>query len=156
MPTLADRLKPTVDKLRGIAGKLGFRPFTVKLVTRTYESSPWNDDGYETRTVTDIRHDYLYNPKVKIVTNRTYLQGANDDVDVEVGPLTPSFIGADGYEQGMDYDSLAAMSQEGFSSTYFIIDGPGINNARFELVSFKGDRALGFTLQLKRVSSNDD
>jgi hypothetical protein len=161
MSTLADRLKPVVDKLRAISGKLGFRPFTVTLVTKTFEISPWDSDGYESIVEIPLVHDYNWNPRVKLISfnsysTQTYLQGESDAVDLEVGPLTPEFLGRDGYTQGISYEKLNALLQESNSSTYFIVNGPGIPNERFVMASFKGDRVLGITLSLRRVATNGD
>lgn len=155
--TLADNLKPVVYNLRNIAGKLGFRPFTVTVVVRE-TTDPNNNiwDGAEesyTETEYPITHQDGYAPRVRWLNQRDYAIGADPDAILEVGPITPDHI-KDGYEQGTSYDLINAVDERDGVSVYYIVNGPGLNNAKFEKTAFLGEQTLGYYIQLKRHSND--
>lgn len=152
--TLIDDLKPTVFDLRGIAGELGARPFTIQVVKRAYEagSSVFNGDDPTETVLTEITEGNGYPPKVKWLTAHDYLRGANPNATVKVGPITPNHT-KDGYEQGTSFELLEQLEAEKGSEIFYIITGPGFpNGSRFQLESFNGERSLGFFIELKRCS----
>ena len=149
MANLAESLKPIVFKLRGIAGKLGMRPFTIKLVKRTYAGKSWDGESFTDEVIQDIREGDNQSPKVKFLTYRDYAAGYPQDAEIEVGPITPYTITADGYV------GTNIPEPDSSGEIFFIIDGLGFSNTRFQRVQLKTERTLGFYLVLKRISDSE-
>lgn len=154
--TLYDDLLPVVHDLRGIAGELGFRRFTVQVVKETYGTGNVTMGKKPTVTalitITEGESDNPQNPKVRQLSTEDYYRGAHPDATLEVGPLSPSFIGDDGYVAGADWTFLEQADAEKGSQIYYIVTGAGFEGGvRFQKVQFSGQRALGYFIQLKRV-----
>lgn len=148
--SLADSLKPIVFKLRGIAGSLGFRPFTIQIIKRTYTGNSWDGVAYTEQILSNIEEGNNQSPKVKFLSQRDYVAGLTQDAEIEVGPITPYYFTGDGYV------GTEIPEPEKGQEIFFILNGLGFNNARFTHTYIKTERALGWYLGLKRVSNEAD
>ena len=151
--TLADNLKPVVYNLRSIAGKLGFRPFSVSIEIRTpiNDLNAWESVTQYTSEIIPITSKDGYNPKVRWLNEKDYAIGYPTDAEMEIGPITPEFF-KDGY-YGLSYDTLNAVNERTGVEVYYIINGPGFVNAKFQKVSFNAEKTLGYTIQIKRIAN---
>jgi len=150
--TLRDKLLPTVDKVRKLPGKLGFRLFAVTLVRQT--GGDWSKGIAPTlTTLENITVFEGYNPKVRWMNQGDYARGTPADVVLEVGPITPAYDGG-----GYTYEDLEDLSAPKNSTILYRITGPGMltNGSLFAKTSFSGNRALGFFIQLRRVNTAAD
>ncbi len=150
--TLYDDLLPVVHDLRGLAGELGFRRFSVQLVKETFTGNVAMGARPTVTAITSITEGEDQNPRVRQLTTEDYYRGAHPDATLEVGPLTPTFTSSDGYVLGVDWTYLEQLEAEKGSQIYYIVTGPGFEGgARFHKVQFSGQRALGYFIQLKRA-----
>lgn len=127
--SLADSLKKTLDVVRGIPGLLGLREYSVSVLVREWSTRP--GVGTKTETITPILVNGQ-NPSVRRLSSSDILAsgGLYQDMDLEV-TFTPEFY-LDGY---------GGVSQEVFSiepkksEVFFIVSGPGLDNASFKKIS---------------------
>jgi hypothetical protein len=119
-PTFASKLLPRLDKIRGIAGRLGLHPFAFYI-----RANAWTGGrpgvGTLTSTTTRIYVDGNQNPKVKAVSDKDAMLsgGLYTNQDMRVGPLTPPFnLG------GIAYATLDPPVASG-TEFFFKLVGPG-------------------------------
>jgi hypothetical protein len=106
--TLRTDVLPIVDTGRQIVDDLGFRPFTCKIVTRT-----WSSGKVGAGTPTDAEKTIVPRPKiVEQDGGRTLI----------VGPLTPAYAiaGGGGYEPS----DLRPADAPGGVETFWFVEGP--------------------------------
>lgn len=118
--SLASKLLPRLDKIRGIAGRYGLHPFSVTIRTNRWDGGR---PGVGTLVTSDVR---LYvngnqNPKIKQVSDQDAIlsNGVYSNQDVKIGPLTPPFLFG-----GQTYLSLDPALNPGIEF-FFKITGPG-------------------------------
>lgn len=138
--------------MRGIAGKLGFRPFSIQIVRRGYADQlrgAFAGDDPSTTVMLDITEGDGYAPRVRWLEQRDYARGYPTDAQLEVGPITP-LLGV----IGTSVDTLEQLTADYGDEIYYLVTGPGFadGGSRFQLHSFNGQRALGYTILLKRAS----
>lgn len=85
--TLADDLKMMLPELRAIAGDLGFRPYRVYSVRRTWTTGI-PGDGTSTLVRTEITEDGQP-PKVHVLTDKELALGGYTEKRIRIGPITP-------------------------------------------------------------------
>lgn len=144
--SLADDLKPVIDRARAIAGSLGFRPYTVSLVVRSW-SGARPGLGTATTTETPLTVADGQNPKVKKISQREVIAsgGLYQAQDLEV-TLTAAYSGG-GYAT-TDFDPTPTSSP---TEVYFRVEGPGIpsGGCKFKKVAQTVDSALTYRLVLR-------
>ncbi len=150
--SLADNLKLALDKVRGIPGKLGLRPYTVTVRLRSWSGSR---AGLGTKTDTDtaLLVDG-YAPHVRQLGQRDVIAsgGLYSTQDFEV-TLTPDFtVGSvSGGIAAATFDpSSGATPQE----VFFLLTGPGIpeNGAWFKKVGQNISGTLTTRITLKKTA----
>jgi hypothetical protein len=145
MAKLAEKLRPTVYKGRAIAGKLGFRPYTVQLVTASWTGTH-TGDGQRYDTFTPITEAESQPPKVRWLKDDEIAVGNIPSGTVEIGPITPAFAGG-----GTDLALLAEELTRG-STRYVVITGPKHpSGARYRLTRIDAQRALRYMLRAEPV-----
>ncbi len=138
MATLADRLKRTVFKGRGIAGTLGFRPYRVYFSTEFYTSGAFA--GTDTVELTEGNGQP---PRVKSKRGQDIPIGAQAPDMLEVGPVTP--IGTtleiltDWFQPVVDGETR-----------HLVLVGPGMaDGKRYRVTNIDTDRALGWKIRIQ-------
>lgn len=160
--TLANNLLPVVDKLRGIAGKLGFRPFTVQVVRRIGGQPGVSGGGNFLDTVgqlpsveiiTQIQTIDGYAPKVRQLNTNDFARGYPASAEIEVGPITPAYDGG-----GYDFEDLEPLLSGNQDQIFYRVFGPGYpaEGAWFVKTQFNAQRALGFFLVLERTNDGTE
>lgn len=145
--TLRDDLLPQIEALRGIPGQLGFRPYTsVVLRTRTWSGA---EPGDGTHTDSNLALTAGGQPaKVRQISAREVQAsgGRYTDADFIVGPLTPAFSGG-GYTPAQ----LAPGSTLRAVERHVVLTGPGETASEWLIVGDQKDRALRYTLTIRRT-----
>ncbi len=145
--TLRDDLLPRIEALRGIPGALGFRPYTsVVLRTRTWSGAEAGEG-----TATDVNLPLTaggYPAKVRQITAREVATSAGryTDADFVVGPLTPAFDGG-----GYTAAQLAPGTSNARVERHVVLTGPGEDASEWLIVGDQKDRALRYTLTIRRT-----
>lgn len=144
---------PTVNKLRRIPGKLGFRQYQVDLVIRTGGDFS-RGIPFDSETVTPITVSDGYAPRVRWVTQSDYARGMDLNCVLEVGSITPEFD-INGVQGGYSYETLEGTDAPKGSHIFYRVRGSGFpeEGGFFQKISFSGNRSLGFFIQLKRAPS---
>lgn len=140
--SLAENLLETIYKLRGIRGKLGFAPYTIKAIVETYSG----DFGSEVLT---SKLEYTLDqdgqpPKIKFVSSNDYWKGQIQDAELLVY-LTP--------EYSATLEMLNPTNPDPNTRVYFVLDGNNYENAVFQMVYLDQSKALTWILSLKRAAN---
>lgn len=154
---LAQNLRPTVYKLRALAGKLGFRPFTVQLIHRNYTAPDadypftggFSGNAPNETVIANITEADGYAPRVVFRDSKVFSKGAPIDAELQIGPMTPLHSG-----NGTDIDDLLAVAVEDDADTYLLISGDGFDDdgSRFAIISINTQSPLGYMVFAKRIS----
>jgi hypothetical protein len=145
MAKLAERLLPTVYKGRAIAGKLGFRPHDVALLSERWSGSH-TGDGSAYPDSTPITEADGQSPKVRWLKDDEVALGNIGAGAIEVGPITPAFPGG-----GTELDLLAASLDRG-ATRYLVITGPKHPvGARYRIARIEAGRTLRYVLRAEPV-----
>jgi hypothetical protein len=145
--TLRDDLLPTVYEARGIAGELGFRQYTVDLVTGS-STGDHTGDGDVIDEVTPILESNGQSTRVRWLKDEEIAVGALPNGTIEVGPITPTFTGG-----GTDIAALMGDALERGETRFLRITGPKHpDGALYQVTQVKAERALRYMLQAKPVS----
>jgi hypothetical protein len=138
MANLAERLKRTVLRGRGIAGTLGFRPYRVYFSTEFYTTGSFA--GISTVELTEGNGQP---PRVKTRRDQDIPIGAQAPDVLTVGPVTP--VGAT-LEILTDWFQPVTDGE----TRHLILIGPGMaNGKRYRVVKIDTDRALGWKIDIQ-------
>jgi hypothetical protein len=132
--TLRTDVLPIVDTGRQIVDDLGFRPFTCKIVTRT-----WSGGKVGAGTPTDAEETIT--PRPKIVEQ----DGGRTLV---VGPLTPAYVAAGG--GGYTPSNLRPADAAGVE-TFWFVEGPfasGFSRIKGKVSSVDSSKPLRYMVTL--------
>lgn len=138
--TLADDLRATAARCRGIPGALGMRPHRVWLLSGT-----WSGDRYGDGTETSIGRELLESgrpPKVSWLDEEALAVGGYPLGSVEIGNLTPSFAGG-----GVQFSELIGTALTAGTSLYVRIEGPRHpTGARYRVKEARHKSAVSYSL----------
>jgi len=156
MSTLRDDLLDVADDIRGIPGDLGLRLFSVSVVVVTWTGARPNAPGStKTVTVTPIKTGLgAFDVKVRNVSQRDAIAsgGLYTDQDLEIGPITPPFVGLDEGNSLSELDPpMAATARE----ILYRIAGPGMNDPAgdyFEKIGQRADRPFRYVLTVRKTA----
>lgn len=147
MMALADDLKPVLSRIRAIPGQLGLRPYSVKMLVRTYAGATVGVGGYAD-TETEIVEEGGYPPKVRWLSDERLSLAGYAAGTIEVGPITPSHTGGGA--------SLETLEQSGVltrAEVHLIVTGPEHpSGAKYRVRSLRSDHAMHYTLRAERVA----
>ena len=149
---LRDDLLPQIERLRAIPGQLGFRPYTsVRLRTRTWSGV---EPGDGTATDSFLALETGGQPaKVRQISAREVSAsgGRYTDADYVVGPLTPEHTASGGGTAGYTPAQLAPSSRARHVERHVVRVGPGEPSSEWLIVGDQLDRALRYTLTIRRT-----
>lgn len=149
MATLADRLKRTVYRGRAIAGTLGFRPYTVAILTERWLGQHTGESGPHPEE-TAITEGSSQPPKVRWLNDDEVALANLGSGAIEVGPITPLFAAG-----GTDLETLAGDLDRN-TTRYLKITGPKHpNGARYRITSISAGRALRYMLRAVPAANED-
>jgi len=138
--TLADRLKPLTHRCRAIPGRLGLRPYTVAIVTGSWNGSNTGRGAPSVRSypVTEANGQP---PKVRVMSTEELALTGLGKGSMKIGPMTPPFAGG-----GSPLIALRAALEAG-ETMHVLLTGPDFpSGARFTIKSWNADHALHETL----------
>ncbi len=145
--TLAERLKRTVYKGRGIAGTLGFRAHTVAIVSESY-SGQHTGESSANIDETPLVEGAGQPPKVRWLKDDEIALGNLAGGTIEVGPITPEFAGG-----GTDLDLLMGQLERG-ATRYVRITGPKhTDGALYRIAEIRAERALRYIIRAVPVAN---
>lgn len=149
---LAQDLLDLIEGLRGLPGELGFRPYTsVRLRTRTWSGA---EPGDGTATDSFLALTTGGQPaKVRQISSREVAAsgGRYTDADFVVGPLTPAHTASGGGTAGYTPTQLAPNSTARNVERHVVLVGPGEASSEWLIVGSQLDRALRYTLTIRRT-----
>ena len=150
--TLRDDLLPKIEALRAIPGQLGFRPYTsVALRTRTWSGA---EPGDGTPSDENLALETGGQPvKVRQISAREVQASAGryTAADFTVGPLTPQHDAPGGGTAGYTADQLDASSTARNVERHVVLTGSGEASSEWLIVGSQLDRALRYTLTIRRT-----
>lgn len=141
--TFAERTKRRLTRYRSIPGKLGLRPYSVKVVLRIANGdldSVSLESGYSD-SETDIVEADGYPPKVRKLTDEERTHWGFARGGFKIGPITPAFTGGG--------TSLSDIMRESDwrDKVFVILTGPAWpDGARFRVADVEHDRAMHYML----------
>lgn len=150
--TLRDDLLPQIEALRGIPGQLGFRPYTsVVLRTRTWSGAEPGDGTHSDASLSLTAGGQP--AKVRQISAREVQAsgGRYTDADFIVGPLTPEHTAPGGGSAGYTPAQLAPGSSARNVERHVVLTGPGETASEWLIVGDQKDRALRYTLTIRRT-----
>jgi hypothetical protein len=128
--TFASDLRQSLDEIRGIAGELGLRPYTVTLRTRTWTGQR-PGKGMPTETSTELLNGAGQPVRVQQVSTKDVIAsgGQLSDRQLRVGPMTPAYaaslgLPAGGYVDGQIDPPLPGVPTP--TDVQWIVTGPSI------------------------------
>lgn len=149
-PNFASRLLPRLDKIRGIAGRLGLHAFSVYIRVNRW-SGARAGLGTLTSTTTRLFVNGNQNPKVTQISNQDAMlsNGVYSNQDVRVGPFTPPFTGG-----GIAYATLDPAVNAG-TEFFFKLVGPGepVAGEWFRRLKDEADSSLHIYVILRALGS---
>ena len=92
MATFRDSILPSVNSIRAIPGKLGWRPYSLTIEVRTWSGAEIGE-GVETVTSTPITEQYGQPPKIRWLDAEQLAIGGYEKGTITVGPITPAYPG---------------------------------------------------------------
>ena len=138
--TLADDLRVTAARCRGIPGTLGMRPHRVWLL-----SGVWSGERYGDGTETSSGRELLepgQPPKVAWLDEEALAVGGYPLGTVEIGNLTPAFAGG-----GVPFSELIGTALTSGTSLYVRIVGPRHpDGARYRVKEARHKSAVSYSL----------
>ena len=156
--TLRDRIQAVAERLRGVPGTLGMRPWTVSVRRRE-----WSGERVGVGVPTDFDTPLSVqfgrsNPRVQEISNRDVVAsgGAFSSGDIKVGPLTPSCLAsvssALGGHSPADLDPDVSVRP---SEVLFFVTGPGTDAAGtwYRRVESSGFKLFHHTLILRATKA---
>lgn len=140
--TFASGIRKTLDKVRGIGGKLGLRPFSVIVrVDRWDGGAPGRGGRIRSRTPLLVNGQPV---KVAQVSNQDAVLSAGlySNQDLRIGPMTPPFRFG-----GVEYatlDPTVSPEDGAVAEMLFEVYGPGLpaGGILFERIRDESDSAL--------------
>ena len=153
---LRDDLLPQIERLRAIPGQLGFRPYTsLRLRTRTWAGAEPGDTNNTSPGYTDsfLALETGGQPaKIRQISAREVSAsgGRYTDADYVVGPLTPQHPSGGG-TAGYTPAELAPSSSARNVERHVVLVGPGESSSEWVIVGEQLDRALRYTLTIRRT-----
>lgn len=148
MATLAERLKRPIFKVKGLVGKLGFRPHTVTLLQGYRASLRTRGEVVRTPIVEGDNQP----PKVRWLKDEEIAVGGLAAGTVEIGPITPLFAAG-----GTDIRELQGKGLTPGDDILIWLEGPMVpHGAAFEITSILAHKALRIMLQCKPVEQGED
>jgi hypothetical protein len=142
MPTLAEKLRATVHRGRGIAGSLGFRTHRAYIVRRCWIGGAIGEGGYQDEE-TELTEGAGQPPKARWLTEEQLAVGGLPRGTVEVGPITPAFAGG-----GTDIATIAGRDLTRGEELLLKIVGPmHPNGDYYGITQVKAERALRYVIQ---------
>lgn len=139
-------LRKLAYNVRAIPGKMGWRPYTVVVETRTYFGAE-RGQGPKLITSTSITEANGQPPKVRFLTDEEIALGGENKATVEVGPITPDFGGG-----GTSFETLYPNPLPDNTILQYVLTGPDSpNGARYRLVSVDADKAGHYLVRLDRA-----
>ena len=154
MSTLRDDLLDVVDDIRGIPGDLGLRLFTVSVIVVTWTGAR-PGVGSSTTTVTRVKAGLgRFDVKVRNVSQRDAIAsgGLYTDQDIEVGPITPPFVGID---EGNATTELDPPTTTTAREVFYRVTGPGMASTSgdtYEKIGQRVDRSFRYMLTLRKTA----
>ena len=128
--TFADDILPDLDDVRGIGGELGLRPFTVKVVVRTWTGAR---PGLPGTTYTDAPTILTVaagsqTVKATAITNKDIVSsgGQYTDQDIKVGPITPAYAATYGLDGGYQTSQIDPATTATAREVFWNVAGPGM------------------------------
>ena len=150
--TLRDNLLPQIERLRGIPGALGFRPYTsVVLRTRTWSGAEPGDGTHSDASLVLTTGGQPV--KVRQISAREVQASAGryTDADFTVGPLTPQHDAPGGGTAGYTAEEIDASSSARNVERHVVLTGPGEASSEWVIVGSQLDRSLRYTLTIRRT-----
>lgn len=140
--TLRDTLLPVMHRVRGIAGRFGFRVSRVWIVRKRW-SGEHAGEGYANEELVEIQEGNGNPPKVTQIDDRRLAIAGLPAGSLEVGPITPRFEGPNG-PLGTDVALLRQSDAESGDLCLVRIETPeGV--ADYRMTSLKTDLALRYS-----------
>lgn len=147
--SFASSILSSLDTIRGIAGVLGLRPFTVSITVRTWSGVRAGQGNRADVATTFGVSAGTQPPKVRFVSQKDILASAGKyvDGDIRVGPLTPSYPGG-GTTPASFEPALGFLPTEIFWS----VTGPTLpaSGAWCDKIGEETDSALHYYVVLRR------
>lgn len=147
MATLAERLKPTLRRVRAIPGKKGLRVHTVKLLSRGWSGTHSGDGGRFDVELTIVEGNNQP-PKIRWVSDEELAVGALSSGTVEIGPIT-----ADDSSRTWLDDLQGAELSTG-EARYLVITGPKCpNGVKHRITRITAHKAMHYMIQAQPVDN---
>jgi hypothetical protein len=145
--TLAASLRKLAFNVRAIPGQLGVRPHRVSILKRSW-SGPHTGDGTRTDVEIDIVEANGQPPKVRWLSDEQIAVGSLEAGTVEIGPITPRFVGG-----GTDLGTIDGSTLIKGEVRMLRIVGPQHpTGAVYQITRISADRALHYTIQATPVA----
>ncbi len=147
--TLRDDILPIAFNARGIAGSLGFRPYTVAIVTQYWpDSAHTGEGGSAPNGETTITEGGGQPPKVRWLSDKEIAFGGLSSGTIEIGPITPAFTGG-----GTELETIMGDIRRG-ETRYVKLTGPKYpDGCRCRIVKITAEKALRYMLQVVPVTT---
>ncbi len=144
-----DDMRAIAYNLRSLAGDpYEIRPYTVKVVTRTWTGNVIGE-GSELVATTTITEANGQSPKVRFLNDEQLALGGLPKGSIQVGPITPDFPGG-----GTTWETISGGGVEPGEMFHYILTGPEFpTGARFLLVGGNSDRAFRYMVTLRPLSA---
>lgn len=144
--SLVSTLRPMIDQIRALPGKLGLHQHVVTKFVRTYTSHVGRGTYAETSKVLTCGGQNIHARHISEDEAQRIFQGGNEwhDGDFLVGPITPEceFTAS-------DFNVTASTP----ATIYYTIAGPGIGSEQgvFKAHKFTADRPFRYMIWLRRT-----
>jgi hypothetical protein len=138
MASLAEKLRSTVHRGRGIAGTLGFRPHRVYILDEQGDPETGAAQGFAERL--EITEGSGQPPRITMKKGEDIAFGNSPQNIVEIGPITPR----DGRLKEILFPETAPL--EGQFITLLIVGPNWPTGERFRVLNVDGDKALRWVI----------
>jgi hypothetical protein len=115
--TFAEDIRKTVSSARSIPGELGLREHTVRMRRSLWSGDYTGDGTTQDQFVEAIEGEHP--PRVRWLTDGQRALGEHAEGSVEIGPMTPEFVGG-----GIDFGALIGSALDKGEQLEVLITGP--------------------------------
>ena len=146
--TFRDDLRTICFNARAIPGVLGMRPYSVVVVTETWDGVE-RGQGSLTRTETPILEADGQNPKVRQLNTDELAIGGYAKGTWKIGPITPNFPGG-----GTPRENLLPDPPDN-TLVFYVLTGPAYpNGQRMTIVDVTDHRAFQYLVTVTEAPQN--
>lgn len=139
-------LLPMISRVRALPGQMGLRPYSVALITGTWNGTN-TGRGALAQDVVPVTEANGQPPKVRVMNTEELALAGLGKGSMKIGPITPPFAGG-----GSPLIAARAALQAG-QTMHVMLTGPDMPEGNLFLIkSWNADRALHETLVVSPVA----